>query len=139
MPVTESSTKKLLTVDLLPEEFSSPASGCLTLPFSQCLSDMCPLSPTPLSSLLCEYNPPSGLWQPWLPVSSSPAMLGDLGESPLSCDPASRSPPCFWESRLGARHCSLTRHLCPQTLISETVRRFGRLDCVVNNAGYREL
>uniref|UniRef100_A0A8C0LPX6 Hydroxysteroid 17-beta dehydrogenase 14 n=1 Tax=Canis lupus dingo TaxID=286419 RepID=A0A8C0LPX6_CANLU len=32
--------------------------------------------------------------------------------------------------------CDVTREKDVQTLISETVRRFGRLDCVVNNAGY---
>ncbi|XP_045842810.1 17-beta-hydroxysteroid dehydrogenase 14 isoform X1 [Meles meles] len=32
--------------------------------------------------------------------------------------------------------CDVTREEDVRTLISETVRRFGRLDCVVNNAGY---
>nr|XP_025869606.1 17-beta-hydroxysteroid dehydrogenase 14 [Vulpes vulpes] len=32
--------------------------------------------------------------------------------------------------------CDVTREKDVQTLISETIRRFGRLDCVVNNAGY---
>ncbi|XP_044615679.1 17-beta-hydroxysteroid dehydrogenase 14 isoform X2 [Equus asinus] len=32
--------------------------------------------------------------------------------------------------------CDVTREEDVRTLLSETVRRFGRLDCVVNNAGY---
>lgn len=32
--------------------------------------------------------------------------------------------------------CDVTREEDVRTLVSETIRRFGRLDCIVNNAGY---
>ncbi|XP_017719786.1 PREDICTED: 17-beta-hydroxysteroid dehydrogenase 14 [Rhinopithecus bieti] len=34
--------------------------------------------------------------------------------------------------------CDVTQEDDVKTLVSETIRRFGRLDCVVNNAGHRE-
>ncbi|XP_012609709.2 L-fucose dehydrogenase [Microcebus murinus] len=33
-------------------------------------------------------------------------------------------------------HCDVTSEEDVRTLVSETIRQFGRLDCVVNNAGY---
>lgn len=75
-------------MDLFLEEFSSLVSGFLTLSFWNCLSDVRPLPPAPYPDpdpryLQCEYNQPSGLWQLWLSVFSSPAILGDLGCPPL--------------------------------------------------------
>lgn len=78
---------------------------------------MCTPHPDPdPGSLQCEYNQPSGLWPHWLSVSSSPPMLGDLGESPLPVvlvpSVVSQLPPPLafgspGSSRLGAR----TAHL----------------------------
>lgn len=60
----------------------------------------------------------------------SPLVSGPSAVTPVPTLPVG---PLTW-----FQHCSLTRSLSPQTLVSETIRRFGRLDCIVNNAGYRE-